>query len=150
MMALLIHHHVPARDQEQTFVALEKKAARIRSRPLLLEGANARRSEQERVDQRILLSAKPRAVEATMIVERNSYHKPEYEFVGARLTGKAPSHLWNFSLRARHAPQPRRSGRRSGPAAGLSKGRRGAGRKQNRRPCFDGRRAEVARNARED
>jgi hypothetical protein len=30
MMALFIDHHVPARDQEQTFIALEKKAARIR------------------------------------------------------------------------------------------------------------------------
>jgi hypothetical protein len=30
MMALFIDHHVPARDQEQTSIALEKKAARIR------------------------------------------------------------------------------------------------------------------------
>ena len=45
MMAPLIHHHVPARNQEQTFIALEKKATRIRSQPLLLERANPRRSE---------------------------------------------------------------------------------------------------------
>src|SRR5208283_442726 len=79
MTARFVFHDVPARDQEQAFIAFEKKAARIRQRPLLLEGANPRRSEQERVDQRILLPSLVSSFEAARIVERNLYHAQGHE-----------------------------------------------------------------------
>jgi hypothetical protein len=50
MVARLIDHDVPTGDEEQPFTALEKKAARIRQRRLLLESAQARRGQQQGFD----------------------------------------------------------------------------------------------------
>jgi hypothetical protein len=48
--ARFIEHHVPTRHQEQAFIALEEKAARIRQQPLLFEGAEACRGENKGFD----------------------------------------------------------------------------------------------------
>lgn len=88
MTALFILHHVPARDQEQTFIALEKKAACIRSQPLLLEGANPRCSEQERVYRRILLFSPASGRRSGEDCRAQFIPYSGFEFIRARPTGK--------------------------------------------------------------